>query len=191
LVVYAGRQVAEKRVGALVRAFATARSTIPGLRLALYGDGPERARLEDLVAKLELGPSVSMEGRRSEEDVSEAIARAACVATASEREGYGLIVVEAAARGTPSVVVASPENAATELVVDGVNGAVAPDASPESIAAAIVRVVSAGPALRHTTMDWFARNASTLRVDRSFELVVQTYEQARAPRSGRQPSGSR
>ena len=41
------------------------------------------------------------------------------------REGYGLVVVEAAARGTPSVVVADEDNAAVELVDDGDNGVVA------------------------------------------------------------------
>ena len=41
------------------------------------------------------------------------------------------------ARGTPSVVVAAPDNAATELVDDGVNGVVAPASSAEDLAAAI------------------------------------------------------
>ena len=87
---------------------------------------------------------VRLRGRRPEDEVDEAIARAACLVTASEREGYGLVVVEAAARGTPSVVVAGPENAATELVEDGVNGVVSPDASPESLAAALERVRRGG-----------------------------------------------
>ena len=43
----------------------------------------------------------------------------------SRREGYGLVVVEACAAGTPSVVVADPDNAATELIEEGVNGFVA------------------------------------------------------------------
>ena len=63
----------------------------------------------------------------------------------SRREGYGLVVVEACAAGTPSVVVADPDNAATELIEEGVNGFVAPSASPEDLAAAILRVREAGP----------------------------------------------
>ncbi len=62
----------------------------------------------------------------------------------SRREGYGLVVIEAASRGTPSVVVAGPDNAAVELVDDGVNGFVAASASPEDLAAAIVRVSDGG-----------------------------------------------
>ena len=144
LVVYAGRHVKEKRVPALVRGFARARQDRPDLRLELYGDGPERGRIEALVAELGVADGVRVAGHRPEDEVAAAFARAGCLATASEREGYGLVVVEAAARGTPSVVVAGPENAATELVADGVNGAVAPSAEPDDLAATILRVSRAG-----------------------------------------------
>ena len=176
LVVYAGRQVPEKRVDALLRGFAVARERRPELRLELYGDGPERARLESLVRALDLTPFVQVLGRRPEDEVAGALERAACLVTASEKEGYGLVVVEAAAHGTPSVVVAGPDNAATELVHDGVNGFVAGDASPESLSDAITRVVDAGPALRESTARWFAANAPRLRINRSLELVAARYD---------------
>ena len=51
-----------------------------------------------------------------------ALRRALCMLLPSRREGYGMVVVEAAARGTPSVVVAGEDNAATELIEEGVNG---------------------------------------------------------------------
>ena len=57
-------------------------------------------------------------------------------------------VVEAAASGVPSVVVAGEDNAATELIEEGVNGFVAPSASADDLADAIERVNDAGPALR-------------------------------------------
>src|SRR6266545_3949400 len=77
------------------------------------------------------------------------------------------VVVEAAARGTPSVVVAGPENAATELVRDGVNGAIAADASPEPLAEALLRVIDAGGALRASTARWFAEKAAALSLEGS------------------------
>jgi glycosyltransferase involved in cell wall biosynthesis len=175
LIVYAGRHVREKRIDALVRGLAAARTQRPDLRLELYGDGPDRERIEALVAELGLGSAIRFRGRRSEEELTEALAHAACVATASEREGYGLIVVEAAARGTPSVVVAGPDNAATELVHERVNGAIAADASPGEVAGAILRVVEGGAALRETTSRWFADTAETLRLDRSLDLVLESY----------------
>ena len=175
LVVYAGRHVREKRLDALVRGFGLARASRPELRLELYGDGPERPRLTALVAELGLASSVDLRGRRPEAEVGAALARAGCLATASEREGYGLVVVEAAARGTPSVVVAGPENAATELVEEGVNGAIALDATPEAIAGALLRALAPGPALRASTLAWFAENESRLVSDNSFELVAGAY----------------
>ena len=174
-VVYAGRHVREKRLDALVHGFAWARRQRPDLRLELYGDGPDSRRIQQIVQELGLSAAIQFTGRRSEQDVASAFARAACVATASEREGYGLIVVEAAAHGTPSVVVSGPENAATELVQEGVNGAIAADASAEQIGAAVLRVVDAGAQLRGSTKRWFAETADTLRLDRSLDVVLESY----------------
>ena len=161
LVVFAGRHVKEKRVPLLVRGFARARSELPELRLELYGDGPDRSAAEREVSRLGERASVSFLGRRPQEEVERAFARAACVATASEREGYGLVVVEAAARGTPSVVVDGAENAAVELVTDGVNGIVAERATAEAIGAAIVQVVRRDGGLRESTVAWFRRERGT------------------------------
>ena len=175
VVVYAGRHVTEKRVPLLVEGFAVARRALPALRLELYGDGPSRRRAEEEATRHGLGDAVEFRGRRSQEEVEAAFARAACVASASEREGYGLIVVEAAARGTPSIVVAGAENASTELVENGVNGAVASEATPDAIGNAIVDVVRAGATLRESTLRWFVDNADRLRIERSLELVTESY----------------
>jgi glycosyltransferase involved in cell wall biosynthesis len=175
LVVYAGRHVREKRLDALLRGFAWARGRRPELRLDLYGDGPDRERIEGLVAELGLTDAVGFAGRRPEEEVSVAFARAGCVATASEREGYGLIVVEAAAQGTPSVVVAGPDNAATELVHERVNGAIAADESAEEIGGAVLRVLAGGATLRESTRRWFVDSSDNLRLEHSLEIVLDTY----------------
>jgi glycosyltransferase involved in cell wall biosynthesis len=188
LIVYAGRHVREKRVASLVRAFERARIGRPDLRLEIYGNGPERGRVEGLVRELRLETSVRIAGHRPEEEIAQALSRAACLATASEREGYGLVVVEAAARGTPSVVVAGAENAATELIVDGVNGTIAPSAEPEDLATAILRVLAAGQELRASTARWFGANASRLRLDRSLELVAQEYRDVRVEGSESPPA---
>jgi glycosyltransferase involved in cell wall biosynthesis len=73
------------------------------------------------------------------------------------------------------VVVADPDNAAVELVEDGVNGVVAPSASADDLAAAILRVRDAGPALRESTAAWFAANAPRLSLESSLREVVRSY----------------
>ncbi len=107
--------------------------------------------------------------------------RALCVLLPSRREGYGMVVVEAAARATPSVVVAGEDNAAAELVVEGVNGAIARRGDPEEIADAIVRVADAGRALRESTARWYAENERTLSLESSLRTVLAGYAAGAGP----------
>jgi glycosyltransferase involved in cell wall biosynthesis len=122
-----------------------------------------------------LGELVDAPGFVAHAQVEEALRTALCMVLPSSREGYGLVVVEAAARGTPSVVVAGEDNAATELIDDGENGFVAASASAEDLAAAILRVWEAGPALRDATAAWFGRNAERLSLEHSLETVLAAY----------------
>lgn len=175
VVVFAGRHIPEKRVEALVPAIARARLEIPGLRGEIFGDGPQRPNVLAAIQAEGLDGVVSAPGFVRAEDIERAIERALCVVLPSRREGYGLVVVEAAARATPAVVVAGPDNAATELVDDGENGVVAASASAADLAAAIVRVHRAGFPLRASTAAWFARNMTRLSLEHSLETVSAVY----------------
>lgn len=175
VVVFAGRHIPEKRVPDLIPAFAKAREAVPELRCVILGDGPDRGEVLRRVAEERLGDAVEVAGFVPPERVEEALRTALCLVLPSRREGYGLVVVEAAASATPSVVVAGPDNAATELVEDGVNGFVAESGAPDDLAAAIVAVHRAGFALRESTADWFGRNAERLSLRRSLEAVSDSY----------------
>jgi glycosyltransferase involved in cell wall biosynthesis len=175
VVVFAGRHIPEKRVPALLPALARARETAPELRAEILGDGPERPRVLAEIDRLGLAEVVDAPGFVEHARVEEALRTGLCMVLPSSREGYGLVVVEAAGRGTPSVVVAGEDNAATELVDDGENGFVAASASPEDLAAAILRVREAGPALREATAAWFERNARRLSLEHSLETVLAAY----------------
>jgi glycosyltransferase involved in cell wall biosynthesis len=174
--VYAGRHIPEKRVPALVPALARAAEEIPDLRGELYGDGPERGKVLGAIRELGLEDRVVAPGFVPADVLEDALASALCLLLPSRREGYGLVVIEAAARGVPVVLVEGPDNAATELVEDGVNGAVARSASAEDLAAAIVRVYEGGAFLRRSTHDWFGRNADRLSIEPSLERVLAAYE---------------
>jgi glycosyltransferase involved in cell wall biosynthesis len=121
------------------------------------------------------GDAVDVPGFVPAERVEQALRSALCMVLPSRREGYGLIVVEAAAQGTPSVVVRDPDNAATELVEEGVNGFVAESASADDLAGAILRIHEAGPALRASTAAWFADNAERLSLGHSLDVVAAAY----------------
>src|SRR5439155_10635728 len=128
IVVFAGRLIPEKRARAVPPAVARAAARIPALRGEIYGDGPERNAVRAAVARSD--GLVEWLGIVEHDRVHAALARALCLVLPSRREGYGLVVVEAAARGTPSGVVRAPDNAALELVEHGVNGLVAESAEP-------------------------------------------------------------
>jgi glycosyltransferase involved in cell wall biosynthesis len=177
VVVFAGRHIPEKRVPALVGAIARARELRPelGLRCEIFGDGPERGLVEDEVGRLGVGEWVTVRGRVEGSVIEERLGAALCMALPSRREGYGLVVLEAASKGTPSVVVADEDNAAVELVEDGVNGVVASSASADDLAAAVLRVADQGRALRESTADWFAANAEARSIERSLRVVLKAY----------------
>ncbi len=170
VVVFAGRLIPEKRAPALAPAVALARKRIPELRCAIYGDGPDRGLVER--------QPVELHGFVPPDEVTAALRRALCLVLPSRREGYGLIVVEAAALGTPSVLVGAADNAATELIEEGVNGFVARSASPRDLADAVLRVHEGGMELRESTAGWFGRNARRLSLDASLERVRESYRPA-------------
>jgi glycosyltransferase involved in cell wall biosynthesis len=175
LVVFAGRHIPEKRAPAVVPAIAEARSAWPELRCEIYGDGPDAGEVERLIGELGVDGVVEQRGFVPGPELQERFARAACMLLPSRREGYGRVVIEAASVGTPSVVVADDDNAATELVEEGVNGVITSSASPRDLADAILRVRAGGEALRESTLDWFERNAHRLSLEGSLERVVGSY----------------
>jgi glycosyltransferase involved in cell wall biosynthesis len=67
------------------------------------------------------------------------------------------------------------ENAAVELVEGGVSGFVAASDAPEELARAIVRIHDAGPALRESTLAWYAANAERLSLESSLRRVTERY----------------
>jgi glycosyltransferase involved in cell wall biosynthesis len=175
LVVFAGRLIPEKRAPAVVAAVAEARKRLPELRAKVFGDGPEREVVLRTIADLGVGDAIDAPGFVGADEVESSMREALCLLLPSRREGYGLVVVEASAAGTPSIVVSDPDNAATELVDDGENGFVAPSANPEDLAAAILRVDEAGEELRRSTTAWFRRNARRLSLESSLEKVLAAY----------------
>ena len=179
LVVFAGRHIPEKRVPSIPPAIAAARAHIPDLRAEIFSDGPERPAVIESVRSLGLEGVIDVPGFVATERVDETIGRALCLLQPSRREGYGLVVVEAAAHGTPSVVVAGPDNAAVELIEEGVNGFVASSASPEDLAGAILAVADGGEALRVRTRRWFEDHARQMSLDRSLDAAVEVYASAR------------
>ncbi len=175
VVLFAGRLIPEKQAPLGVAAIAIAAQRIDGLRGEFLGDGPDRGALEEAIVDQGLQDVVTVHGFTDAHTLDTEMRRALCMLAPSRREGYGMVVVEAAARATPSVVLAGEDNAASELIEEGVNGTIAMSSDAESLAEAIVRVHKAGFALRQSTARWYAQNAHTLSLEASVETVLASY----------------
>lgn len=175
MVLFAGRLIPEKQAPLAVAAMALAAQQIEGLTGEVLGDGPEREAVGAAIAEHGLQQIVSARGFTTAETVAQEMHRALCLLLPSVREGYGLVVVEAAARGTPSIVVAGPDNAAVELIEQGVNGFVCASSDPHAIADEIVRAYEAGTELRESTARWYERHAHELSLESSLQTVLASY----------------
>jgi glycosyltransferase involved in cell wall biosynthesis len=99
LVVSMSRLAAGKRIDHSIRAFVAA--GVPGTRFEIWGDGPERARIAELIDELGVGDRVALCG--STTAPAAVFARASLFVTATAFEGQGLSIVEALASGVPAV----------------------------------------------------------------------------------------
>lgn len=104
LVVAVGRLAQMKRHLELVRAVGEARRRMPELRLEIIGEGPDRAALEAGIASLGAHEWCTLRGRVDDAALVDTYQRAWLLASASLAEGWGMVITEAAACGTPSAV---------------------------------------------------------------------------------------
>lgn len=153
VVLFAGRLVPQKRAHLLPAVVAELRRHDPAWRGVVYGDGPERERVELAAAGLP-GGAFELAGFMGERELAEAMLRASALVLPTTREGFGLVVLEAAAHGLPSVLVDEPDNAAVELLESGEAGVVCPDAEPATLAAAVLRLAH-DPEAHDRARAWF------------------------------------
>jgi glycosyltransferase involved in cell wall biosynthesis len=105
--------------------------------LVVLGEGPERARLEQLARELGVGRRVFLLGRVP--DVGAWLRRATLLVHPARWEGFGLGVLEAMLAGLP--VVASNVSSLPELVVDGETGFLVRPDDPAALALGIARAL--------------------------------------------------
>lgn len=180
-VLYVGRHIPDKRVEALPAAVATARRALGDLRLIILGEGPTSPDVKAAVDGAGGRSWTDCPGFVSQAELDRLMAGAAVLVNPSRREGYGLVVVEAAAHGTPTVLVRDEGNASTELLDEGVNGTVARSADPSDLGAAIVTTVAAGAALRASTRAWYEEAIRTRTVERTVDAILDAVIPSSAP----------
>jgi glycosyltransferase involved in cell wall biosynthesis len=136
-----GRLVAEKDFATLLQAFSHLRKK-RAARLALIGDGPLRAALEGAATELGVPEDVAFLGFRT--NPYPFMKRAAALVLPSRSEGFGNVLVEALALGTPVVSTDCPHGPA-EILDHGRFGVLVPVGDPETMASAMEQILDHPP----------------------------------------------
>jgi glycosyltransferase involved in cell wall biosynthesis len=156
-----GRLSPEKGHRYLLQAASSLVSQVPKLRILLLGEGQERQRLEEQLARSGMQDYVVFAGFK--QDVRPWIQACDVVVNPSLAEGLPNVLLEAMALGTP--VVATRVGGVPDLVQDRESGLLVPPGDPSALANAVY--------------DLFLDPAAALRFSRNAQARVQDYSPAR------------
>lgn len=123
--IYVGRLISHKKVETLISAFAGVVSEsprFPGLKLRILGKGPSERQCRELAASLGIADRIVFSGFVDEKELYGEIARSRIFVLPSEREGLGIVVVEAMALGTPVAALETEFSAVKNIISDGADG---------------------------------------------------------------------
>ena len=174
-VVAVGRLMPAKRFDALIRAAATARATVPDLRLTIVGEGYERLELERVIGDVGGSEWVDLPGRCSDAELVSLYRQAWVLASASSHEGWGMSITEAAACGTPSVVTDIAGH--RDAVEHGVTGLLCPE--PADLGQALVELLSDDERRRRMSDAALERSSRYTWSSTATELMRLLAEEAR------------
>ncbi len=128
----------DKGIEQVIRSLPVVRATIPEASYHVVGEGQDRAYLEKVARDSGVADAVVFRGLISHEELIEEYRQAEVFVLPSQREGFGLVFLEAMAYAVP--VVARRAAAAVEVIADGHTGILADD--ERDLAPAIISMLS-------------------------------------------------
>lgn len=162
-----------KNVDGVLRAMAQVGRQLD-LQYWIIGDGPERPALERLTRELGLHNRVSFLGRVQPTELHRAYASSSLFVLVprpqtNDIEGFGIVYLEAAASGTPSL--GGRYGGACEAIRDGISGFFADSAEPADIAKALRQYFS-------TNMSFDPQTVRRHALDHAWPTVLQQVEKS-------------
>ncbi|MDA4126812.1 MAG: glycosyltransferase family 4 protein [Thaumarchaeota archaeon] len=182
VLLYLGRINRTKGVEVLLRAFAKASPKIPDVQLVVAGPatGPGEVRYSDnlraLSDTLGISERVSFTGRLSEADKLAALEYCSALVLPSLYEPYGIVLLEAAAHGKPSI--ATKTDGPISLIRNGVNGLLVDPGDEQSLAGALSLLMN-DEGLRSKLSAEARLTASEFRWERIVDKIEGVYSSVR------------
>lgn len=124
----------------LITGFSIAFKKNTYLRLILKSDGPEKSRLQELVASLSIEDAVTFKGLTSYEEVPDDYRNADIFVTTALSDGTPVSLLEAMATGLPCI--ATAVGGIPEWIHNGENGLLIPPGEPEILAEKILALAT-------------------------------------------------
>ena len=138
-VAYVGRLAEEqKRISKVTRALCLMVKEIPGTTAVIYGDGPDRGKVEAILANQDHDLPVQLAGRVDSGQIQTHLLDVDVIVLLSDYEGLPIAILEAMACGVVPVCL-NMRSGIPELVDDGVTGLIVEDRG-EGFVAAIRRL---------------------------------------------------
>lgn len=101
--VSAGNLLPNKRMDLMIDCFDRAFKNDGNVSLYIFGDGPERQRLDNIIYKNDMNDRVFLMGRKSRQEIADFYKNADAFVLLSKRETFGVAYVEAMAAGLPVI----------------------------------------------------------------------------------------
>jgi glycosyltransferase involved in cell wall biosynthesis len=140
--IFVSRVVRMKGIEEVIKSFAFILKVQADACLWIVGGGEDNyvGKLKEMIAEYELSDHVHFWGRVSEAEKYELMARAHLLLHASVKEGWGLVVLEAASVGTPAVVY--NVGGLRDIVKHNKTGFIVKDISPQNMAREAVSLIN-------------------------------------------------
>jgi glycosyltransferase involved in cell wall biosynthesis len=146
---------------------------MPGWDLEIAGDGPDKERLEGIIAGYGLQERVELLGNLPRTELLGRISRAHIFALLSSFESFSFQVVEALHAGAP--VIAADIGNLREIIADGQDGLLIPANDPQAFIEA-VKKISDDKALADRLAKNGAEKARTFSIEKTLDALVRVFE---------------
>lgn len=173
---YVGRLSREKNVGYLLTIMRILRRKKSKAKLLIVGEGEMRQRLQKRIKRENFDGKVVFTGFLSQEELFCAYREAGLFILPSFYELQSIVVLEAMAMGNAILVSDSSQNAARELVREGVNGYVFSLRDPEDAAEKIQRILS-DSTLRESMQEASLNYAPMYDIGKSISRIEEIYRE--------------
>jgi len=159
----------QKRQDVLLEAFKLFHEENPEYTLVMYGDGPDRERIQAMIDESGLSDCAVLAGRTDR--VEEEIFHAAVFVLTSDYEGIPNALIEAMSIGVPCVSTDCSPGGAELLIRDGENGFLVSRGDANAIAAKISILVNDAK-----TAERFSKNSPAITSEFSEDVIAGKWE---------------